>query len=121
MQYNQIFNTTSLKTFGLTLQEGAEVARCDGCSEDLFRQITPSTPNYLYPILSSVFFIAANLILRIKRNGVIYVSMFLLFIFLYEVVMLGVFYFLYSAVFTQFTMVLYYFIARYYQRKIIFR
>ena len=71
--------------------------------------------------MALVFFIAANLILRIKRNGVIYVSMFLLFIFLYEVVMLGVFYFLYSAVFTQFTMVLYYFIARYYQRKIIFR
>lgn len=50
---------TQLKTLGLTLQEGAEAARCDGCSEDLFRQTTPSTPNYLYPILSSVFFIAA--------------------------------------------------------------
>ena len=33
MQYNQIFNTASLKTFGLTLQEGAEAARCDGCPD----------------------------------------------------------------------------------------
>lgn len=50
---------TQLKTLGLTLQEEAEAARCDGCSEDLFRQTTSSTPNYFYPILSSVFFIMA--------------------------------------------------------------
>ena len=58
---------TQLKTLGLTLQEGAEAARSDGCSEDLLkqssenllRQTTSSTPNYIYPILSSVFFIVA--------------------------------------------------------------
>lgn len=70
-------------------------------------------------LMGVIFFIVCNLILRIKRNGFVYLSMFLLFLFLYEIEMLGVFYFLYSAVFTQFTMVLYYFIARFYQRKIV--
>ena len=62
-------NIVSLsRTFGLTLQEGAEAARCDGCPEDLYNQTAQAsnytssmntTPNYIYPLFSSVLFIAA--------------------------------------------------------------
>ena len=48
-----------LKAFGLTLQEGAEAAKCDGCPEDLFNQTTSPIPDHVYQILSSILFIAA--------------------------------------------------------------
>lgn len=45
---------TLSKNFGLTLREGAEAARCDGCPDP---QANPSIN--LFPIISSILFIVA--------------------------------------------------------------